>query len=240
MTDNLTIVLVHGAYADAGSWRHVVTKLLDRHFSVTGPQLPLVSLAEDAGVVRHTLLRAGDGPKLVVAHSYGGAVISEADYEGTGVAGLVYIAAYAPDTGESVLSLNGTVAPLDSAGPDATLVDSEAQQLTLAPDAYVRYFAPDLAPDEAHALAVLQRPVGFGAGGAPATRAAWRDLPTSYQISLDDQIIAPELQRMFMARMPHLTGTLELRSSHASLLAHPGPVADFIAAAAERVRRAPV
>ena len=237
MADQPKIVLVHGAYVDASSWLRVV-ELLQNHrrgFEVVGPQLGLTTLGGDADTVRQTLIKLGDGPKLVVGHSYGGAVISEVDYRDTGVTGLVYIAAYVPDVGESVLSLNGTVPALPSGAPEATLVDNDAQQLSLAPQAFAEYFAPDAGEATARALAVLQRPVGFGAGGASATRAAWKDLPTWYQLSLDDQIISPDLERMFVKRMPNLVDTLELHSGHASPLSHPHRIANFITDAAEHV-----
>lgn len=225
------VLLVHGAYADASSWSAVLRNLLRRDIDVTAVQLRLQTLADDAAVVRHQLDLIG-GPTLVVAHSYGGAVITSTDYAGTAVTGLVYVAAYAPDLGQSVLSLNAEGQSLPSQQPPNVVVDEQAGQLSLSRDGFVRYFAPDLLELDARVLAAAQRPVGFGAGGAPATQAAWRDFPTWYQISADDQIIDPALEERFADAMPQLKEKLVLASSHASLLSHADEVTDLILRAA--------
>ena len=228
----LTIVLVHGAFADGSSWGPVIEVLQRSHpFPVVAVQLSLRELADDAAVLRRRLLRV-PGPKIVVGHSYGGAVISETDYADTDVRGLVYVAAYAPAAGESLLSLNATFPPLPAADPSNTLVDLDNAELVMSPSAFVTYFCPDVPRHRADVLAAVQRPIGFGAGGAPATRAAWTELPTWYQVSRDDQIVQPDLQRMLAARMPDLRERLELGAGHASLQSRPRDVARFIARAA--------
>ena len=228
----LTIVLVHGAFADGSSWSPVLEILQKEHpFPAVAVQLSLRTLADDAAVLRGRLLRI-PGPKIVVAHSYGGAVISEADYSGTDVRGLVYLAAYAPAIGESLLGLNATFLPLPAADPQNTLVDLDNAELIMSPSAFVRYFCPDIPRRRATVLAAVQRPIGFGAGGAPLTRAAWTELPTWYQVSSNDQIVQPDLQRMLAERMPNLRERIELAVSHASLISRPNDVARFIARAA--------
>lgn len=234
---DVTVVLVHGAFADGSSWAPVIGRLQERRIPAVAIQLSLNTLADDVAVLTHRLSRI-EGPKVVVAHSYGGVPVSEADYTGTGVTGLVYLAAYAPDAGESLLSLNATADPLPAADPSNTLVDLAAQQLIMSPEAFVRYFAPDLPKARARVLAAVQRPIGFGAGGAPASRAAWRTLPTWYQVSTDDQIVNPVLQRRLADRMPRLQRRLDLRSSHASLLSNPGPVTGLILDAVAAARLA--
>lgn len=232
-----TVVLVHGAFADGSSWAPVLGRLQDRDVPAVAVQLSLNTLDDDVAVLAHRLSRI-DGPKVVVAHSYGGIPVSQTDYTGTGVTGLVFLAAYAPDTGESLLSLNATADPLPAADPANTLVDLEAQQLIMSPEAFVTYFCPDLPKARAKVLAAVQRPIGFGAGGAPVSRAAWRTLPTWYQVSTQDQIVNPVLQRRLADRMPLLQRRLDLRSSHASLQSHPGPVSELILDAVAAARLA--
>ena len=222
-----TAVLVHGAFADGSSWAPVVARLQRERVPVVVVQLSLTTLADDVAVLTHRLSRI-PGRKVVAAHSYGGVPVSEADYTGLDVAGLVFAAAYTPEAGESLLSLNATADPLPAADPANTLVDLDAQQLVMSPAAFTRYFCPDLPKARRDVLAAVQRPIGFGAGGTPATRASWRTLPVWYQLSLDDQIVNPALQRRLADRMPDLRRRLDLRSSHASIQSHPEELADLV------------
>jgi pimeloyl-ACP methyl ester carboxylesterase len=232
-----TAVLVHGAFADGSSWAPVVARLQAHDVPVVVVQLSLNSLTDDVAVLTHRLSRI-PGRKVVAAHSYGGIPVSEADYTGLDVGGLVFAAAYATDAGESLLSLNATADPLPAADPSNTLVDLEAQQLVMTTDAFTRYFCPDLPRARRAVLAAVQRPIGFGAGGTPASHAAWKTLPTWYQVSLDDQVVSPDLQRRLAGRMPDLRRRLDLRSSHASIQSHPQEVADLVLDALRETRLA--
>jgi len=219
-------VLVHGAWADGSSWADVIERLQRDGFAVRAVQLPLQSLAGDAAVVRAEIDRIGR-PVVVAGHSYGGAVISGAATGAPNVVGLVYAAAYALDDGESLGALNARFA----ATPILQALVFDAQgNATVEPEAFVRLFAPDLPARQARMVAAVQKPISGAIFGTPAGRPAWRELPSWYQVSRDDQVIAPALQRFVAARMG--ARTIELASSHASLLSQPGAIAELIEQAA--------
>jgi pimeloyl-ACP methyl ester carboxylesterase len=220
------IVLVHGAWADGSSWTDVIERLQRDGYTVRAMQLPLESLAGDAAIVRTEIDRIGR-PVVVAGHSYGGAVITEAAAGAPNVVGLVYAAAYALDEGESLGALNARFA----ATPIVQALEFDAQgNATVEPDAFARLFAPDLPARRARALAAVQKPISGAIFGTPAGHPAWRDVPSWYQVSQDDQVIDPELQRFVAARMG--ARTIELSSSHASPLSHPRAIAELIEQAA--------
>jgi pimeloyl-ACP methyl ester carboxylesterase len=195
-------------------------------YTVRAVQLPLESLAGDAAIVRAEIDRIGR-PVVVAGHSYGGAVITEAAAGAPNVVGLVYAAAYALDEGESLGALNARFA----ATPIVQALEFDAQgNATVEPDAFARLFAPDLPARRARALAAVQKPISGAIFGTPGGHPAWRDVPSWYQVSQDDQVIDPELQRFVAARMS--ARTIELSSSHASLLSHPRAIAELIEQAA--------
>lgn len=220
------ILLVHGAWADGSSWNPVITNLSADGYNVTAVQLSLTSLAEDVAVVQRALARE-TGKTLLVAHSYGGVVITQAGIDPK-VAGLVYVAAYAPDNGEAVLDLNGQ-AP-------ATPIMGDLQQdslgyLTLSTAGVAADFAPDLTPDQQTTIAATQGPISApGAFGAKVSQVAWRNLPSWYVVSSNDHVISPTLEATMAKRMNAMTITLS--SGHLAMLSHPADVTKIVENAA--------
>jgi pimeloyl-ACP methyl ester carboxylesterase len=219
------VVLVHGLYADGSSWGKVIPLLQAKGLHVTAVQNPTTSLQDDVAAVRRTLALQ-DGPTLLVAHSYGGMVISEAGNDPK-VSGLVYIAARAPDAGEDYPALTRR---FPSAPASAGLKWDADGFGELTEQAFVKDFAGDLPLDEARAYFAVQQRAGKPIMQAKTTVAAWHYKPTWYAVSTQDHTINPDLQR-FMARRMGAT-TIELSSSHVSLLSHPKEVADLILDAA--------
>jgi pimeloyl-ACP methyl ester carboxylesterase len=217
------IVLVHGAWADGSGWRGVYDILTDRGYSVSLVQNPLTTFADDVAATDRVLDRQ-DGPVLLVAHSHGGAVISEAgDHEK--VVGLVYIAAFAPEIGESPVSL--VPPPVDGPSPFTQSADGF---LFLTRDAFLYAFAPDV-QDNAF-LEASQVPYGLAAASGEQTVAAWKSKPSWYLLSADDHIIPPDLQRM-MSKRAGSTVVERPGASHLDFVANPEAAADLIDEAAK-------
>lgn len=220
------IVLIHGAWADGSSWAGVIEQLQRDGYTVRAAQLSLTSLADDVAVVRRELARI-DRPVVLVGHSYGGAVISEAATEAPNVVGLVYVAAFAPDAGETLGALQARF----PATPLASALEFDTQgNVTVEPGAFVRWFAGDLPERQARVLASVQKPIAGAIIGTPAGPPAWRDLPSWYLVARDDQAIAPALERFMAARAK--SRTVELSASHAVPISRPHAVADLIERAA--------
>lgn len=223
------VVLVHGLFADGSSWGKVIPLLQARGLHVTSVQNPLTSLSDDAAAVKRVLAQQ-DGPTLLVGHSYAGMVITEAG-DDPKVAGLVYIAARAPDVGEDYAALTKKFA----AAPASAGIHWDAGGWgALGEDAFLRDFAGDLPAAEARSYFAVQQPFARAITQARTTVAAWRLKPTWYAVSTQDRTIDPDLQR-FMARRMGAT-TIELPASHVSLLSHPQEVADLIVRATQGVR----
>ena len=219
------VILVHGAWADGSSWSKVIPLLERRGFHVTAIQLPLTSIADDVATVNRAIA-LDPGPVLLVGHSYGGIVITEAGNDPK-VAGLVYVSAYAPDAGQSALTLNALVAPT----PVATEIRENAGFLSLTPEGILNDFAQDLPNNEKRTLVVTQGPIAAVAFGTPATVPAWKTKPSWYMIASEDRIISPQLEAM-MARTIHAT-TVIVRSSHVIMLSKPEVVFDVITQASQ-------
>jgi pimeloyl-ACP methyl ester carboxylesterase len=219
------VVLVHGLYADGSSWQKVIPLLQAQGLHVTAVQNPTTSLQDDANAVKRAIA-AQSGPTLLVGHSYAGMVISQVGDDAK-VAGLVYIAARAPDAGEDYPAL---VKKFPAAPAGASLQWSADGFGTLSEQGFVEDFAGDLPKQEALVYFAVQQPMGRAITMAKTTTAAWRVKPTWYAVSTQDRTINADLER-FMARRMHAR-TIEIPASHASLLSHPQDVANLIIAAA--------
>ena len=223
------VVLVHGLFADGSSWAKVIPLLQTRGLHVTSVQNPLSSLSDDAAAVKRALAKQ-EGPTLLVGHSYAGMVISEAG-DDPKVAGLVYIAARAPDAGEDYSALTKKFTP---APASAGIHWDASGWATLGEEAFLRDFAGDLPASEARGYFAVQQPFARAITQARTTVAAWRVKPTWYAVSTQDRTIDPELQRFMAKRMG--ARTIELPASHVSLLSHPQEVADLIVSATQGIR----
>jgi pimeloyl-ACP methyl ester carboxylesterase len=226
-----TIVLVHGAFADSSSWDGVVDRLQLDGYPVIGLANPLRDLAGDAAYLS-SVLDTIPGPVVLVGHSYGGAVITDAAAGHANVKALVYIAAFAPDEGESSLGITGeypgsqlpsslVVRPLPGGGQDAYIAQAAFREI----------FAADVPAGEARLMAAEQRPVAVAALAAPSSAPAWRTIPSWYLVAGADQAIPPAAERA-MAQRAHAHTVTIPGASHAVSVSHPGAVADLVKAAA--------
>jgi pimeloyl-ACP methyl ester carboxylesterase len=223
-----TIVLVHGGFVDGAGWRGVYDALTADGFTVRVVQNPTKSLADDAATTRDVLDDA-DGPIVLVGHSYGGAVITEAGNHDQ-VAALVYVTAFAPDQGESVNSLIATF-PAD--GPQPPILPPVNGYLFLDRGKYADSFAGDVGKEEAAFMRDSQVPWGLEALGGVVTKAAWRAKPSWYLHVTEDRMIPPTAQSAMAERIGATVA--ETPGSHAIYVSQPRVVADFIARAASAV-----
>jgi len=223
------VVLVHGAWADGSSWAKVIPLLEKAGLNAMAVQNPLTSLADDVGAVKRAIALQ-NGPTILVGHSYGGAVISEAGTDPK-VVGLVYVAAFAPDAGEAVGELGKEFPP---APGGAELRPDSSGYLTMTTKGVLENFAQDLPMAERKILAATQGPTNGAAFGAKLTNAAWKTKPTWYVVAANDRMIAPDLERKFAKTMNAKTVTLA--SSHVPMLSHPSEVARLIIDAAKTVQ----
>ena len=220
------IVLVHGAWGDASHWRHVIPGLHAKGFHIAAVQNPLTSLADDIDRTSR-LVAAQSGPTLLVGHSYGGSVITGAGHQ-RNVAGLVYIAAFAPDEGESLASIFARREP--PPGAAAILPDNDGF-LWLSQETFRENFGQDLGEAEALVMAVAQKPIAARCFDDKSGRPAWRVRPCWYQVSSKDHMIPPETERWMAERMKPKK-ILTLDASHASLASHAKEVIVLIEEAA--------
>lgn len=231
MANETTILLVHGFWGGAAHWSKVIVELSRQGFqSIRAVELPLTSLADDAERTRKMIAQV-DGPVLLVGHSYGGAVITEVGNQ-PNVVGLVYIAAFAPDSGESPGQITEQHPPVAA----ANLAPDSDGYLWIRPDKFPESFCQDLTEDEALVMAVTQKAPLAGTFGDPISTPAWKSKPSWYQISSKDRMIAPENQQRMSARL-NARRVIELPASHASLASMPREVTALIAEAAEQVAR---
>jgi len=218
------IVLVHGLFADGSSWGKVIPILQRSGFNVMSVQNPLTSFQDDVAAAKRALALQ-DGPTVLVGHSYAGMVISEAGVE-PNVSALVYVAARAPDANEDYGALAGKYPPAPASAGIVWAADGFGQ---LSEAAFVRDFAGDLEPAEARAYYAVQGRMARATPAARTTVAAWKSKPTWYSVSTEDRTINPDLQRFMAKRMG--ASTIELPSSHVSLLSHPNEIAALIVSA---------
>jgi pimeloyl-ACP methyl ester carboxylesterase len=223
------IVLVHGAWADGSSWSAVIERLQAAGYNVTAPQFPLTALADDVARLRQVLHRQ-DGPAIVAGHSYGGQIITALGGDAPNVAGLVYIAAFGLDQGES---LGGLLAQGPPTPALAHLITDTHGFGWLPEDDFVHHFAADVDPVKAKVLHAVQQPLATSILADVMGVPAWKTLPSWYLVAADDQAIPPDAERQFAARMG--ATTIEIPSSHLPMVSHPDDVAHLINTAAETV-----
>jgi len=217
-------------YADGSSWEKVIPLLQAKGLHVTSVQNPLTSFQDDVDAVRRALALQ-DGPTVLVGHSYAGMVISEAGADPK-VAALVYVAARAPDAGEDYPALTRK---FPAAPASAGVVWGSDGYGHLSEEAFLKDFAGDLPPEQARVYYAVQQAIARPITSAKTSIAAWHDKPTWYAVSTEDRTIDPDLQRFMAKRMG--AHTVELASSHLSLLSHPRDVADLILAATQGGRK---
>jgi pimeloyl-ACP methyl ester carboxylesterase len=233
MTERPNVVLIHGAFADGSSWSGVVADLQAKGYRVIAPQFPSTSLAADVVRLRQALAWQ-EGPIIVVGHSYGGQVMTALGDQAENVVGLVYIAAFGLDQGESINALGG-----DAPSPPAlaNLIVDEQGFGRVPEDDFVGHFAADVDPGRARVMHAAQQPVAMSVFGDVMGAPAWRSRPSWYLVAANDEAIAPDAERMFAQRMG--AETVEVASSHVAMVSHPEAVVGLIEAAARATSRAP-
>lgn len=222
----LNIVLVHGAWADGSSWSKIIDNLQGAGYNVVAPQLPHTSLADNVTKLHHVMSRL-EGPILLVGHSYGGQVIT-AGGNMPDVVGLVYVAAFGLDNGESIGGL------LEGAPPTPALAHLSVDELGFAwlpQEDFVTHFANDVDPVEANIMYAVQQPLHISALADVVESPAWANLPSWYVIATLDEAIPPPAQHLFAERMG--ATILEIESGHVAMWSHSDEVANFIIEAAQ-------
>jgi len=229
MTTRPSIVLVHGAWADGSSWSSVIERLQADGYRVTAPQFPLTSLAADVARLRQ-VLDSQECPTVVAGHSYGGQIITALGTDAPNVAGLVYIAAFGLDEGESLGALlsQGPVTPAL-----AHLFTDKQGFGWLSANDLVRHFAADVDPVKAKVMYAVQQALAGSAFTDVMGVPAWKSQPTWYLVASDDEAIPPDAERLFASRMG--ATTIEVPSSHVAMVSHPDEVARLIESAAQAV-----
>ncbi len=220
-----TIVLVHGAFADGSSWSKVIPILQHDGYTVIAVQNPLTSLDADVETTKRALAMQ-TGPVVLVGHSYGGAVITQAAAGNANVKALVYVAAFAPEVGEPI----GAFGQQYPAPLGAALKQDPSGFLYIDPVKFHEVFAADLPVAETNVAAAVQKPIIGSVFGASVTEAAWKTIPSWYLVSQDDKAINPDLERFYAKRMK--AKTTEVKASHVAFLSHPAVVAKVIEEAA--------
>lgn len=232
-----TVVLVHGAFADASGWGPVIERLTRAGYPVLAPANPLRSLSGDSEYVA-SVLKTIPGPVVLAGHSYGGAVISNAARGARNVKALVYIAAFALDEGDSVFGIVGSfpgsglplaLQPRPYHSPGDVGLDGY-----IDPGQFHAVFCADLPAATAAVMAATQRPASFAAGYEPSGPPAWKTIPTWYMVARQDRTIPPDAER-FMAKRAN-AHTVEIDSSHVAMISNPDPVTDLITSAAAGAR----
>jgi len=226
MAASPNIVLVHGAWADGSCWSKVIERLQADGYTVTAPQLPETSLADDVAKVRHVLDRQS-GPTVLAAHSYGGQVITSLGTDAPNVVGLVYIAAFALDEGESIGALLQQGPPT----PAVANVEIDSEGFAWLPeDDFLAHFAPDVDHAEARVMYAVQQPLHTSTFDDVMGTPAWKSLPSWYLVAEHDEVIPPDAERQFAQRMG--ANTIEVASGHCAMVSHPEETRERILAAA--------
>jgi pimeloyl-ACP methyl ester carboxylesterase len=232
MTALPNIVLVHGAWANGSSWNAVIEHLQADGYSVTAPAFPMTKLADDVARLRQVLVRQ-NGPTLVAGHSYGGQIITALSTDTPNVVGLVYIAAFGLDEGESI----GALLEQGPTGPALAHLDVDQHGFAWLPeDDFINHFAADVDPVMANVMFAVQQPLHWSALGEVMGVPAWKSLPSWFLIADGDQAIPPDAQRQFAPRMG--ATTVEVSTNHVAMVSHPDEVLQLIKTAAEAVAAA--
>jgi pimeloyl-ACP methyl ester carboxylesterase len=226
MSEPPNIVLVHGAWADGSSWSAVVERLQAEGYSVLAPQFPETSLADDVARLRQVLNRQ-TGPTIVVGHSYGGQIMTALGTNAPNVVGLVYIAAFGLDEGESLGAQLGGGPPTPAL---AHLIVDEQGFAWIPEEDFVAHFAADVDPAKARIMYAVQQCLAMSTFDDVMGVPAWKSHTTWYLVATEDQAIPPDAERMFAKRMG--ASTAEVASSHVAMVSHPDEVARLIQAAA--------
>jgi pimeloyl-ACP methyl ester carboxylesterase len=231
MTVLPNIVLVHGAWADGSSWSAVIARLHADGYRVTAPQFSLSRLADDVARLRQILARQ-NGPTVVAGHSYGGQIITALGTDAPNVVGLVYIAGFGLDEGESI----GALLDQEPPGPALAHLDVDQHGFAWLPeDDFVNHFAADVDPVKAKVMFAVQQPLHWSALGEVMGVPAWKSLPTWFLIADGDQAIPPAAQRKFAPRMG--ATSVEIPTNHVAMVSHPNEVLQLITTAAEAASR---
>ena len=230
MSELPNIILVHGAWADGSCWSDVIKALQSDGYQVTAPQFPETSLAADIARLRQVLGRQ-DGPTILVGHSYGGQIITALGADEPKVAGLVYVAAFALQQGESLGALLGG-GPPQPALAHRVVVEHGVGWLPEAD--FVDHFAADVEPAQARVLCAVQQGLSMKTFEDVMGEPAWKSRPSWYLVATGDQAIPPDAERMFASRMG--ATTIEVASSHLAMVSHPHAVAKLIKQAADTIR----
>jgi pimeloyl-ACP methyl ester carboxylesterase len=231
MNPRPNIVLVHGAWADGSCWSAVIERLQADVYTVTAPQFPESSLADDVARLCQVLDRQ-DGPAVVAGHSYGGQIMTALGAAAPNVAGLVYIAAFGLDEGESI---GGLLAQGGPPTPALAHLDIDKQGFAWLPENdFVYHFAADVDAAQARVMYAVQQPLATSTFGDVMGVPAWKSCPSWFLVAEDDQAIPPEAERQFAKRMGAVT--VAIRAGHLAMVSHPDDVARLIKTAAEAVR----
>jgi pimeloyl-ACP methyl ester carboxylesterase len=226
MSAPANVILVHGAWADGSCWSGVIERLQADGYHVTAPQFPLTALADDVARLRH-VLDLQDGPAIVAGHSYGGQVITALGADAPNVAGLVYIAAFGIDEGESLGALLGQGPP----PPAIEHLFTDPQGFIWLPeDDFVKHFASGVDPVRARVLHAAQQPLAGSSFTDVMGTPSWKSRPSWYLVAAGDQAIPPDAERLFASRMG--ATTVEVDAGHLAMVSHPGETAQLITAAA--------
>jgi pimeloyl-ACP methyl ester carboxylesterase len=224
------IVLVHGAWADGSSWSAVVERLQTDGYTVTAPQFPMTSLADNVARLREVLARQ-NGPTLVAGHSYGGQIITALGPDAPNVVGLVYIAGFGLDEGESIGALLAQAPPT----PALAHLDVDKQGFAWLPeDDFVGHFAADVDPVKAKVMFAVQQPLTISALDDVMGVPAWKSLPSWFLVADGDQALPPDAERLFAKRMG--ATTVEISSNHVAMVSHPEDVLQLIKKAIQAVQ----
>ena len=221
----MRVVLVHGAWADGSCWSGVIRRLQAAGHDVLAPQMPHTSLADDVDRLRH-VLRMDDVPTVLAGHSFGGQIITALGTDAPTAVGLVFVAAFGLDEGESIGAL------LAQGEPTPALAHLRIDDLGFAwlpQDDFVAHFAADVDPADANVMYAVQQPLAASTLGDVMGVPAWRALPSWYIVAQDDEAIPPDAERLFAQRMG--ATTTEVKASHVVMTSHPDDVSDFILSA---------